>query len=82
MNKLFLALALLSFVLAPFDFVLQDLWEGLLPVAWGALFLFLAFRDRITAGSEKRAIALQWLLGLAVIAAGILKLLARVDLIG
>ena len=52
MNKLFLALALLSFVLAPFDFVLQDLWEGLLPVAWGALFLFLAFRDRITAGDQ------------------------------
>ena len=81
MNKLFLALAVLSLVLAPFDFAIEGLWEGLLPLAWGALFLFLAYRERIAVRSEKRAMALQWVFGLAVIATGILKLISRIDAI-
>ncbi len=81
MNRLFFAIAILSLVIAPFDFVIEGLWEGLLPLAWAALFLFLAYRDRIAARSGKRAIALQWVFGTAVIMTGILKLLARIDVI-
>ena len=40
MNKLFLILGITSLVLAPFDFALEGVYEGLLPLAWGAFELY------------------------------------------
>jgi hypothetical protein len=83
MNKMFLALALISLVLAPFDFALEGLYEGLLPLAWGALFLFLAYKDRVAAARSAGTVStIQWILALSVIGAGILKLLSRVNILG
>jgi hypothetical protein len=43
----------------------------------------LAYKDRLTASRSAATVAtIQWVLALAVIAAGILKLLARVDALG
>ena len=83
MNKLFLILGITSLVLAPFDFALEGVYEGLLPLAWGAFFLALAFKDHLATKSSAAAVAkIQWLLGLIVIATGLLKLLNRLGVIG
>jgi hypothetical protein len=83
MNKLFLILGITSFVLAPFDFALEGVYEGFLPLAWAAFFFFLAFRERLATGSSPAFVGrIQWLLGLAVIATGLAKLLNRLDVIG
>ena len=83
MKKLFLILGITSLVLAPFDFALEGVYEGLLPLAWGAFFLFLANRERVAKRSSPMTVArVQWLLGLTVIATALLKLLNRLDRIG
>jgi hypothetical protein len=83
MNKLFLILGITSLVFAPFDFALEGVFEGLLPLAWGAFFLALAYRDQLAMkGSRAVVTRIQWVLGLTVIAAGLLKLLNRLGLIG
>ena len=83
MNKLFLILGITSIVLAFFDFALEGVYEGLLPLAWGAFFLFLAHKDRLATRRSPAVVGkFQWLLGLIVITTGLLKLLNRLGVIG
>ena len=83
MNKLFLILGITSLLLSPFDFVMEGVYEGLLPLAWAAFFLFLAFRERFSLRSPPAVVnRVQWLLGLAVLATGLLKLLHRLGMVG
>jgi hypothetical protein len=83
MNKLFLILGITSLVLAPFDFVIEGVYEGLLPLAWATFFLFLAYKERVaTRIAPADVVKVQWLLGLTAVVAGLLKLLNRLDVIG
>lgn len=59
------------------------MYEGLLPLAWGAFFLFLANTERVEKrSSPETVVKVQWLLGLTVMVTGLLKLLNRLGVIG
>jgi hypothetical protein len=82
-NKLFLILGIAALVLAPFDFAFEGVYEGLLPLAWGAFFLSLAYKDHLATKSSPAVVGrIQWILGLTVIGTGLLKLLNRLGVIG
>jgi amino acid transporter len=75
----FLFLGVLSLVLSVFDFALEhDYFGGLLAVAWGFLFIFLAFKRLLEVRyTQEAARIVQVILILFVIIAGLSKTLFK-----
>ena len=78
-NYIFLFLGLLSLALSFFDFYLEyDFYGGLLAVAWGLLFLYLAFKKDLEIRlSQKTVTFFQAILIIFVIISGLLKILFK-----
>ena len=81
-NTLLLNLGIFSLFLSLFDFFLQDdLYGGMLAVAWGLLFIFLGVKEKIlAAGAVSRAGIIQESLIVLVKSAGLIKIINKITL--
>ncbi len=86
MNKVlrtvFIGLGFLSIIFAVFDFFMeQNIFDGLLSMAWGLLFLFFAVKQNLASQLSARSIKiLQFASIIFVFITGILKLMYRLNL--
>lgn len=82
-RTLFLAIAILALVMVVLDAAAGNICGSFLSIAWAGLFLCLAYWNRLVDRiGVARAHSLRWASVTFVVAAGVLKLLHRMHLVG
>ncbi len=83
-NRLFLFLGILSLLFTPFDIALErDYFGSFLNIAWGGLFIFLSFRERLKSKLSPNSMhVIQFILVAFIVIAGLSKLRYKLKIRG